>query len=321
MHGPPAALRTRLIQAAYEAAVAEGRYEAPQLRRTPLRARLYRDGRLTLLAPYFDYAYYAETCPEFSASALDELEHYNFFGWRQRRNPTALVRHRLLSRRQPRCARLRRQSVLALYLQRPRRGPRAATAARRRTRDTGKSHASGSARRRGGRSAAPGAGRDSRSTRGRARRRRRLRLCRRRTGRACARPFGSVLQARAPLRAAPLFNALPSAWSQTQLTLDGSRARRRHGRRNRSRAHRVARGAAAGAGVHRARRLGRLGRGPARGRGGARTPDGGCSCWTISPRCARVRACFATMWRFAARRRRTRRPAASASTAKRGGRS
>ena len=30
VHGPPAELRTRLIQAAYEAAVAEGRYEAPQ---------------------------------------------------------------------------------------------------------------------------------------------------------------------------------------------------------------------------------------------------------------------------------------------------
>ena len=89
VHGTPAELRTRLIQAAYEAAVAEGRYEAPLARRAASRARLYRDGRLTLLAPYFDYAFYADACPDFAASALDELEHYNFFGWRQSLNPTA----------------------------------------------------------------------------------------------------------------------------------------------------------------------------------------------------------------------------------------
>ncbi len=89
MHGPPAELRTRLIQAAYEAAIAEGRYEAPHVRRAPSRARLYRDGRLTLLAAFFDYAYYAHENPDFAASGLDELEHYNFFGWRRMRNPSA----------------------------------------------------------------------------------------------------------------------------------------------------------------------------------------------------------------------------------------
>jgi hypothetical protein len=82
-------LRTRLIQAAYEAAVAEGRYDAPKARRAASRARLYRDGRLTLLAPHFDYAYYAFENPDFEASGLDELEHFNFFGWRRLRNPTA----------------------------------------------------------------------------------------------------------------------------------------------------------------------------------------------------------------------------------------
>lgn len=89
MNGPPAELRVRLIQAAYEAAIAEGRYEAPQTRRAPSRARLYRDGRLTLLAPYFDYAFYAFENPDFADSGLDELEHYNFFGWPKLRNPTA----------------------------------------------------------------------------------------------------------------------------------------------------------------------------------------------------------------------------------------
>ena len=89
MNGPPAELRTRLIQAAYEAAVAEGRYEAPQTRRAAFRARLYRDGRLTLLAPFFDYAFYAFENPDFESSGLDELEHYNFFGWRRLRNPAA----------------------------------------------------------------------------------------------------------------------------------------------------------------------------------------------------------------------------------------
>ncbi len=89
VQGTPAELRTRLIQAAYEAAVAEGRYEAPLARRAASRARLYRDGRLTLLAPYFDYAFYADACPDFASSGLDELEHYNFFGWRQSLNPTA----------------------------------------------------------------------------------------------------------------------------------------------------------------------------------------------------------------------------------------
>ncbi|MDE3176643.1 MAG: hypothetical protein KGM15_11135, partial [Pseudomonadota bacterium] len=89
MHGTPAQLRARLIQAAYEAAIAEGRYEAPLARRAASRARLYRDGRLTLLAPYFDYAYYADACPDFATSGLDELEHYNFFGWRASLNPTA----------------------------------------------------------------------------------------------------------------------------------------------------------------------------------------------------------------------------------------
>ena len=89
MSGPPAELRVRLIQAAYEAAVAEGRYEAPQTRRAPSRARLYRDGLLTLLAPHFDYAFYAFENPEFADSGLDELEHYNFFGWPKLRNPTA----------------------------------------------------------------------------------------------------------------------------------------------------------------------------------------------------------------------------------------
>ena len=85
--GPPAELRVRRVQAAYEAAVAEGRYEAPKARRAPSRARLYRDGKLTLLSPYFDYAYYAFENPDFSASGLDELEHFNFFGWRKLRNP------------------------------------------------------------------------------------------------------------------------------------------------------------------------------------------------------------------------------------------
>ena len=89
MNGPPAELRVRLIQAAYEAAVAEGRFEAPQTRRAPSRARLYRDGRLTLLAPHFDYAFYAFENPDFANSGLDELEHYNFFGWPKLRNPTA----------------------------------------------------------------------------------------------------------------------------------------------------------------------------------------------------------------------------------------
>jgi hypothetical protein len=89
VQGPPAELRVRLVQAAYEAAVAEGRYEAPKARRAPSRARLYRDGKLTLLAPYFDYAYYAFENPDFSASGLDELEHFNFFGWRSLRNPAA----------------------------------------------------------------------------------------------------------------------------------------------------------------------------------------------------------------------------------------
>ena len=51
------------------------------------RARLYRDGRLTLLAPYFDYAYYAYENPDFQATGLDELEHFDFFGWRRLRNP------------------------------------------------------------------------------------------------------------------------------------------------------------------------------------------------------------------------------------------
>jgi hypothetical protein len=87
--GPPAELRVRLIQAAYEAAVAEGRFEAPQTRRAPSRARLYRDGRLTLLAPHFDYAYYAFENPDFANTGLDELEHYNFFGWPKLRNPTS----------------------------------------------------------------------------------------------------------------------------------------------------------------------------------------------------------------------------------------
>jgi hypothetical protein len=89
VNGPPAELRARLIQAAYEAAVAEGRYAAPKARRAPARARLYRDGRLTLLAPHFDYAYYAHENSDFSASGLDELEHFNFFGWRNLRNPAA----------------------------------------------------------------------------------------------------------------------------------------------------------------------------------------------------------------------------------------
>ena len=89
VQGPPAESRVRLIQAAYEAAVAQGRYEAPKARRAPSRGRLYRDGRLTLLAPYFDYAYYAFENPDFSASGLDELEHFNFFGWRNLRNPAA----------------------------------------------------------------------------------------------------------------------------------------------------------------------------------------------------------------------------------------
>jgi hypothetical protein len=89
VQGPPAELRVRLIQAAYEAAIAEGRYEAPKARRAPARARLYRDGKLTLLAPYFDYAFYAFENPDFSASGLDELEHFNFFGWRNLRNPAA----------------------------------------------------------------------------------------------------------------------------------------------------------------------------------------------------------------------------------------
>ena len=86
---PAAESRVKLIQAAYEAAVAQGRYEAPKARRAPSRTRLYRDGRLTLLAPYFDYAYYAFENPDFSASGLDELEHFNFFGWRSLRNPAA----------------------------------------------------------------------------------------------------------------------------------------------------------------------------------------------------------------------------------------
>jgi hypothetical protein len=87
VQGPPAELRVRRIQAAYETAVAEGRFEAPKARRAPSRARLYRDGKLTLLSPYFDYAYYAFENPDFSASGLDELEHFNFFGWRSLRNP------------------------------------------------------------------------------------------------------------------------------------------------------------------------------------------------------------------------------------------
>ena len=82
-------LRGTRIQAGYEAAVAEGRYAAPKARRAPSRARLYRDGRLTLLAPYFDYAHYAYENPDFQASGLDELEHFNFFGWRSLRNPAA----------------------------------------------------------------------------------------------------------------------------------------------------------------------------------------------------------------------------------------
>jgi hypothetical protein len=82
-------MRMRRVQAAYETAVAEGRYEAPKTRRAPLRARLYRDGRLTLLSPYFDYAHYAFENPDFSASGLDELEHFNFFGWRNLRDPAA----------------------------------------------------------------------------------------------------------------------------------------------------------------------------------------------------------------------------------------
>jgi hypothetical protein len=89
VNGPPAELRVRLIQAAYESAIAEGRYEAPQTRRAPSRARLYRDGRLTLLAPFFDYGFYAYENPDFADSGLDELEHYNFFGWPKLRNPTA----------------------------------------------------------------------------------------------------------------------------------------------------------------------------------------------------------------------------------------
>ncbi len=84
---PPAELRTRWIQAAYAAAVAEGRYEAPTARLSSPRARLYRDGRLTLLAPFFDYAFYAHENPDFGATGLDELEHFDFFGWRRLRNP------------------------------------------------------------------------------------------------------------------------------------------------------------------------------------------------------------------------------------------
>ncbi len=56
VQGPPAELRVRWVQAAYEAAIAEGRYEAPKTRRFPALPRLYRNGKLTLLAPYFDYA-------------------------------------------------------------------------------------------------------------------------------------------------------------------------------------------------------------------------------------------------------------------------
>ena len=89
MSGPPSELRARLIQAAYEAAVAQGRYEAPLTRRAPSRARVYRDGRLTLLAPHFDYAFYAFENPDFADTGLDELEHFNFFGWPKLRNPTA----------------------------------------------------------------------------------------------------------------------------------------------------------------------------------------------------------------------------------------
>ncbi len=89
MSGPPPELRARLVQAAFDAALAEGRFAAPKARRAISRARLYRDGRLTLLAPYFDYAYYAHENPDFAASGLDELEHFNFFGWRALRNPAA----------------------------------------------------------------------------------------------------------------------------------------------------------------------------------------------------------------------------------------
>jgi len=89
VNGPPANMRTRLVQAAYEAALAEGRYWAPQAKRPPARARIYRDDRLTLLAPHFDYAFYADENPDARTAGLDELEHYYFIGWRKRRNPTA----------------------------------------------------------------------------------------------------------------------------------------------------------------------------------------------------------------------------------------
>ena len=89
LNGPPANMRTRLVQAAYEAALAEGRYQAPQVKRAPPRVRQYRSGRLSLLAAHFDYAYYAFENPNSRTTGLDELEHYFFIGWRMGRNPTA----------------------------------------------------------------------------------------------------------------------------------------------------------------------------------------------------------------------------------------
>jgi hypothetical protein len=82
-------MRTRLVQAAYEAAVAEGRFAAPQEKRARTAARAYRDSKLSLLAPHFDFAYYAYENPEAAAAGLDELEHYYFLGWRKLANPTA----------------------------------------------------------------------------------------------------------------------------------------------------------------------------------------------------------------------------------------
>ena len=61
--------------------------------RTSLQRR--RTGQVTPVAE-FDAAWYLQRYPDIAAAGVDPFEHYLLWGWREGRNPSAALRHRLL---------------------------------------------------------------------------------------------------------------------------------------------------------------------------------------------------------------------------------
>ncbi|MFC7609087.1 hypothetical protein [Teichococcus aestuarii] len=79
----------------------------------------WQEGRAT--GGLFDAQAYLAANPDVAASGIDPLTHYRVFGWREGATPP-LLRHRRLSRRQPRCRRRRHRPAGALHRLRPLRG-------------------------------------------------------------------------------------------------------------------------------------------------------------------------------------------------------